>query len=168
MRLLKDSRTARFTLDNADEELQAVVLLMALPDEGQFAVLKAPFEQSPDDLRVSSIEQAYANHQAFRTAHQEGDTSQINPLSGLAMAVTSPAHLLLLQLHLPLRNSVRVVAKQTTRSSNATSSWSSLENHIQKVWEQSPKLRLMQVFSLTLLHHLLMTDGIQTQGPLRT
>jgi hypothetical protein len=58
MRLLKDSRTARFTLDNADEELQAVVLLMALPDEGQFAVLKAPFEQCPDNLKVSSIEQA--------------------------------------------------------------------------------------------------------------
>ncbi|KAJ7106132.1 hypothetical protein C8R43DRAFT_906289, partial [Mycena crocata] len=89
IRLLKDSRTKSFTLDNADEELQAVVLLMALPDDGQYAVLKAPFEQSPDDLKVSVIEQAYANHQAFRTAHQEGDTSQISPLSGLAMAATS-------------------------------------------------------------------------------
>ncbi|KAJ7664795.1 hypothetical protein B0H17DRAFT_298176, partial [Mycena rosella] len=85
MRHLKDSRTTSFTLDNADEELQAMVLLMAFPDEGQCSVLKAPFEQSPDDLKVSKIEQAYANHQAFRTAHQEGDTSQINPLSGLAI-----------------------------------------------------------------------------------
>ncbi|KAJ7621102.1 hypothetical protein FB45DRAFT_928338 [Roridomyces roridus] len=89
MRLLKESRSKTFTLDNADEELQAVVLLMALPDE-QFSVLKAPFEQSSADLKVAEIETAYANHQAFRTAHQEGDTNQHNPLSGLAMAVTSP------------------------------------------------------------------------------
>ncbi|KAJ7695215.1 hypothetical protein B0H17DRAFT_1056801 [Mycena rosella] len=89
MRLLKGSRTAGFTLDKADEELQAVVLLMALPDNGQYAILKAPFEQSSDDLKVSTIEQVYANHQAFRTAHQEGDTSQISLLSGAAMAATS-------------------------------------------------------------------------------
>jgi hypothetical protein len=42
---------------------------VAIPYEGQFAVLKAPFEQSPDNLKVATIEQAYANHQAFRTAH---------------------------------------------------------------------------------------------------
>ncbi|KAJ7429038.1 hypothetical protein FB451DRAFT_1425688 [Mycena latifolia] len=90
MRLLKGSRPAEFTLENTDEELQAVVLLMALPDDGQFAVLKAPpFEQSPTSLKVSVIEQAYANHQAFRTAHQEGDQGQSNPLSGIAMAAAS-------------------------------------------------------------------------------
>jgi len=91
MRLLKDSRSADFDLTKADEELQSVVLLMALPDEGQFSVLKAPFEQSSGDLKVSDIEQAYANHQAFRTAHQEGDTSQISPLSGLALAAALPS-----------------------------------------------------------------------------
>jgi hypothetical protein len=89
MRLLQESRTKAFTLAKADDELQAVVLLMALPDEGQFSVLKAPFEQSPDDLKVKAIEEAYANHQAFRTHHQEGDTSQISPISGLALATTS-------------------------------------------------------------------------------
>jgi hypothetical protein len=91
MRLLKESRPKTFTLNNADEELQAVVLLMALPDDPNYSVLKAPFEQSPDDLKVKDIEQAYANHQAFRTAHQEGDTSQVSPLSGLAMATTIPS-----------------------------------------------------------------------------
>ena len=89
MRLLKDSRSKGFTLEKADEELQAVVLLMALPDDERFSALKSPFEQSSDDLKVSSIEEAYTNYQSFRTAHQEGDTSQINPLSGQAM-VTVP------------------------------------------------------------------------------
>ncbi|KAF7363237.1 hypothetical protein MVEN_00676600 [Mycena venus] len=89
MRFLTESRPDGFDLAKADEELQAVVLLMALPDE-DYSVLKAPFEQSKTDLSVTSIEEAYANHQAFRTAHQEGDTSQINPLSGLAMATSSP------------------------------------------------------------------------------
>ncbi|KAJ7121226.1 hypothetical protein C8R46DRAFT_1364705 [Mycena filopes] len=89
MRLLKDSRPAAFTLDNADEELQSVVLLMALPDEGLLSILRAPFEQSSKDLKVKDIEEAFANHQAFRTAHQEGDSSQVSPLSGLAMAATS-------------------------------------------------------------------------------
>jgi hypothetical protein len=90
MRLLKESRPNGFDLTKADEELQAVVLLMALPDEADYAVLKALFEQSKTDLSVTSIGEAYANHQAFRTAHREGDTSQINPLSGLAMATSSP------------------------------------------------------------------------------
>ena len=40
---------------------------------------------------MTVIEQAYANHQAFRTAHQEGDTSQISPLSGLAMVAATQA-----------------------------------------------------------------------------
>ncbi|KAF7376007.1 Integrase catalytic domain-containing protein [Mycena sanguinolenta] len=89
MRLFKNSRATEFTLEKADEELQAVVLLMALPDEEHYSVLKAPFEQSSSDLKVSDIEVAYANHQAFRTAQKEGDTSQISPISGLAMAATS-------------------------------------------------------------------------------
>ncbi|KAJ7460462.1 hypothetical protein B0H11DRAFT_1616339, partial [Mycena galericulata] len=66
MRLLKDSRATGFTLDKADEELQVVILLMALPDEGLYSVLKAPFEKSSADLKVSNIKVAYANHQAFR------------------------------------------------------------------------------------------------------
>ncbi|KAJ7747400.1 hypothetical protein DFH07DRAFT_831006, partial [Mycena maculata] len=44
MRLLTESRPTTFSLDDADEELQSVVLLMALPDEGLYSVLKAPFE----------------------------------------------------------------------------------------------------------------------------
>jgi hypothetical protein len=89
MRRLKDSRSEGFDLKKADEELQAVVLLMALPDDERFSALKSPFEQSTGDLHVCSIEEAYANHQSFRTAHQEGDTSQISPLSGQAMATVS-------------------------------------------------------------------------------
>ncbi|KAJ7647438.1 hypothetical protein FB45DRAFT_199201 [Roridomyces roridus] len=89
MRILKDSRAKDFDLAKADEELHSVVLLMALPDDPKFTVLKGPFEQSSTDLKVAEIEAAYTNHQAFRTAHQEGDTNQLNPLSGLAMAATS-------------------------------------------------------------------------------
>jgi hypothetical protein len=37
------------------------------------------------------IMQAYTTCQAFRTHHQEGDTSQISPLSGLAMAAAPPS-----------------------------------------------------------------------------
>jgi len=91
MRLLKESRSNNFTLDQADEELQAVVLLMALPDDGLYSVLRAPFEQSADLLKVSKVEEAFANHVAFRTGRQEADSGQ-NPVSGLAMTTaTTPA-----------------------------------------------------------------------------
>ncbi|KAF7361198.1 Integrase catalytic domain-containing protein [Mycena sanguinolenta] len=90
MRLLKDSRATEFTLEKADEELQAVVLLMALPDEGHYSVLKAPFEQSSSDLKVSDIEVAYANHQAFRTAQKgrrhQPDQSDLWPCYGRYIA----------------------------------------------------------------------------------
>src|ERR1700761_204137 len=88
MRLLKDSRSNNFTLDQADEELQAVVLLMALPDDGLYSVLRAPFEQSADLLKVSKVEEAFANHVAFRTGRQEADSGQ-NPVSGLTMTTVA-------------------------------------------------------------------------------
>jgi len=91
MTLLKNSRPDGFDIKKADEELHSVVLLMALPDEGLFGVLKAPFEQS-SELKVSDIERAFANHQAFRSQHQGGDTSlEQNPLSGLAMVASAPS-----------------------------------------------------------------------------
>ncbi|KAJ7740406.1 hypothetical protein B0H14DRAFT_3609237 [Mycena olivaceomarginata] len=93
MRRLKDSRSKEFTLDKADEELQAVVLLMALPDDSRFSALKSPFEQSSSDLNAEAIMDAHSTHQGYRTHRQEGDTSQISPLSGLAMAAAPPSAL---------------------------------------------------------------------------
>jgi hypothetical protein len=57
----------------------------------RFSALKLLFEQSSGDLNVEDIMQAYTTCQAFRTHHQEGDTSQISPLSGLAMAAAPPS-----------------------------------------------------------------------------
>jgi transposase InsO family protein len=89
MRSLKDSRSTGFDIDMADAELQAVVLLMALPDQAGFDALKAPFEQSHGTLDPDDIERAYAHYQSFKSSGQEGDSSGINPLSGAAMATAS-------------------------------------------------------------------------------
>ncbi|CAK5262189.1 unnamed protein product [Mycena citricolor] len=90
VRFLKSSRPDSFTLDKADEELHAVVLLMALPDsEPAYATLKAPFEQSHDALKVAAIEQAFTSWSAFRAAGNAGDSGQSNPLSGAAMITSA-------------------------------------------------------------------------------
>jgi hypothetical protein len=68
MNSLKHSRPKGFNIDQADAELQAVVLLIALPDESGYNSLKAPFEMSTSTLSPSEVETAYANFQVFKTA----------------------------------------------------------------------------------------------------
>jgi hypothetical protein len=89
MNSLKDSRPKGFSIDQANAELQAVVLLIALPDESGYNSLKAPFEMSTGTLSSSEVKTAYANYQVFKTAGQEGDSTERNPLSGAAIATVS-------------------------------------------------------------------------------
>ncbi|KAH8833471.1 hypothetical protein DL96DRAFT_1577017 [Flagelloscypha sp. PMI_526] len=86
MRRLKESRSPTFSLEDADNELHAVVLLMALPVElkgDSYSTLTAPFEQTDGTLDPSKVEAAFTNYQSFRMS-SDADSSP-----ALAMSTTA-------------------------------------------------------------------------------
>ncbi|KAJ7185983.1 hypothetical protein C8R46DRAFT_1062127 [Mycena filopes] len=125
MRLLKDSKPAAFTLDNADEELQSVVLLMALLMKASCLSSEHRLSSPPRTSRSKTLRRPLpiTRHFALRIRRVTVAKLALSPALPWPqppLPLFHPHHLLLLLR--PLRRPVRVAASQTTRSSNATSS----------------------------------------------